>query len=432
MPATVVMGCQWGDEGKGKIVDVLAEDAHVVARYQGGSNAGHTVIVSGKKYVLHTLPSGVLRPELQNVIGNGVVVDVLALATELGALKELGMDVLDGLRISEQAHVILPFHREVDAAQEGGGGEGGTRLGTTRRGIGVAYADKARRVGLRMGDLREADRFARKYRELATMHSAAFRARFGAQLEGTEEGLEAILALRSQLVPVICDTVTFVNQALKARRHVLCEGAQGIMLDIDHGTYPFVTSSSPGPGGACTGLGIPPSSIRRVVGIAKAYTTRVGEGPFPTELHSEAGERLRSIGNEFGATTGRPRRCGWLDLPVLRRAVQIAGCTELIITKLDVLGKFAEIPICSEYQAADGRRAALIPLDGEELAGCHPVYELEAGWSSDISGVRDVDELPRAAWSYLERIAQETGVRVTMVSTGPEREATILLAETCF
>ena len=427
MPATVLVGCQWGDEGKGKFVDVLSETFDVVARYQGGNNAGHTVIFDGKKFVLHTLPSGVLRPQVQNVIGNGVVVDILSLAKELDEVESSGIRVEGRLLISGHAHLILPQHKALDAAAEQA--SGAVRLGTTLRGIGYAYTDKARRAGLRMCDLHHPDRFATKYRELAAHHGEILRKIFQVEPPDTEATLEELLACAERIRPMIGDSVGFLHAELSARRNVLCEGAQGIMLDIDHGTYPFVTSSSPTPGGACVGLGIPPGQIRRVIGIVKAYTTRVGEGPFPTEQLNEQGERLRTAGAEFGATTGRPRRCGWLDLPVLRRAVQIAGLTELIVTKLDVLDGFEKIPVCTHYESPSGHLEA-IPCDPVELDACVPAYAVMQGWHQPAAGVDKSDCLPEEALAYLRWIERVLGPPISMVSTGPDRTATVILSET--
>ena len=429
MPATVVIGLQWGDEGKGKIVDVLAADTDIVARFQGGSNAGHTVIVGDKKYVFHMMPSGVLHPGVSNVIGNGVVVDPFSLCREIDMLKAAGIDVMDRLLLSEQAHIILPLHAAMDAAAESAKGAG--KIGTTLRGIGLAYADKARRVGLRLCDFRRPDAFARKYRELAEAHGAILRSVFNAQPPDTEADIARLLEAGARLAPMLCDSVAYLNDALAKKKNVLCEGAQGVMLDLDHGTYPYVTSSNPTTGGACTGLGIPPGRISRVIGVVKAYTTRVGEGPFPTELLGEAGEELRRQGGEFGATTGRPRRCGWLDIPLLRRATQICGCTEVVVTKLDVLDGREELPVCMAYDSPEGE-LPLMPFDPALLAASKPRYETFRGWGTPTTGIGSAKDLPDAARAYVQRLEAAIATRVSMVSTGPARDSTILMQETLF
>lgn len=429
MPATVIAGCQWGDEGKGKIVDFLSDGCDLVARFQGGSNAGHTIVINDKKYVLHLLPAGVLRGDLQNVIGNGVVVDPFALAEEVAMLEREGIDVLSRLHLSEGAHVILPTHQILDKAIEEARRE--DKIGTTLRGIGLTYADKARRIGIRLGDLRHRAGFEEKFHALVDQHEALLRGLFDIEPPDRRDALDRLRQVGERIAPLVVDTVTLVNGALRAGKNVLCEGAQGVMLDLDHGTYPYVTSSSPTPGGACTGLGIPPTAIRRVVGIAKAYTTRVGSGPFPTELHGEQGDRLRKAGGEFGATTGRPRRCGWLDLPVLRRAIQICGCTELVVTKLDVLDEYDEIKVCTKYRTRDGD-AHVIPLDPGVLATAEPVYDTWPGWQARTAGVGSVDQLPPNAWRYVQEMEAALNTRVSLVSTGPQRDATLHLAETMF
>ncbi|MEQ8819069.1 MAG: adenylosuccinate synthase [Sumerlaeia bacterium] len=423
MPATVVIGCQWGDEGKGKIVDFLAADSDVVARFQGGSNAGHTVIVNGKKFVLHALPSGVLRPGVRNIVGNGMVVDVLGLAGEIDKLLEQGMDIADRLTLSEQAHMVLPLHKELDHAAEHQ--KGGRKIGTTLRGIGQTYSDKFRRVGLRLGDLRRRDQFVKKYRALAEFHGEFLRKVYEIQPANTEQALEQLTACADRLAPLVGDTVALVNESLARGENVLCEGAQGVMLDIDHGTYPYVTSSSPTPGGACTGLGISPRHIERVVGVFKAYTTRVGEGPFPTELLGAEGERLREAGGEYGATTGRARRCGWLDLPVVRRAVQICGCTEMVVTKLDVLDDFDTVEVCDRYILADASEAELIPFGADAVEASRPSYETHQGWKCQTSNAKTTEDLPVEALRYLDRVSHALDTPISMVSIGPDREQTL-------
>jgi adenylosuccinate synthase len=419
---TVIVGCQWGDEGKGKIVDVLASQSDIVARYQGGSNAGHTVVIGDKKFIFHMLPSGVLHPGVVNVLGNGVVLDLGSLAAEIESLNRENIDITGRLLLSEQAHLILPLHKALDAAYEDAMGDG--KIGTTRKGIGLAYGDKIRRIGIRLGDARHKDVFARKYRNLWAWHGEVMKDVFKVEPPPLEETLEQLLAATHSLLPHVTDTVTYLNDAIRAGKNVLCEGAQGVLLDIDHGTYPFVTSSSPTAGGACVGLGIPPRCIDRVIGIVKAYTTRVGSGPMPTELHDEDGVTLRERGSEFGATTGRPRRCGWMDLPVVRRAFQITGATEVVITKLDVLDEYESIRLCTHYEGA-GRQHQYMPFDIEDLETIKPVYEDMAGWNEPTTDVRRREDLPANALAYLERLEREFGVPISMVSTGPARDATM-------
>jgi adenylosuccinate synthase len=419
---TVIVGCQWGDEGKGKIVDVLASQSDIVARYQGGSNAGHTVVIGTKKFVFHMLPSGVLHPGVVNVLGNGVVLDLGSLAKEIESLRREDIDISGRLLLSEQAHLILPLHKALDGAYEDAMGEG--KIGTTRKGIGLAYGDKIRRIGIRLGDARHPDVFARKYRTLYDWHGEVMRTVFKVEPPPMEETLAEMLAASQALLPHVTDTVTYLNDAIKAGKNVLCEGAQGVLLDIDHGTYPFVTSSSPTAGGACVGLGIPPRCIDRVIGVVKAYTTRVGSGPMPTELHDEDGITLRERGSEFGATTGRPRRCGWMDLPVVRRAFQITGATEVVVTKLDVLDQYDTVRLCTHYEGA-GQKHHYMPFDIETVDHVKPVYEDVAGWNAPTSDVRLRGDLPANALAYLERLEREFGVPISMVSTGPARDATM-------
>jgi len=419
---TVIVGCQWGDEGKGKIVDVLASKSDIVARYQGGSNAGHTVVIGEKKFVFHMLPSGVLHEGVVNVLGNGVVLDLGSLADEIQSLKDEGIEIGGRLLLSEQAHLILPLHKALDAAYEDAMGEG--KIGTTRKGIGLAYGDKIRRIGIRLGDARHSDVFARKYRALWAWHGEVMKDVFHVDPPPLEKSLEEMLSASQALLPHVTDTVTYLNDGIKAGKNVLCEGAQGVLLDIDHGTYPFVTSSSPTAGGACVGLGIPPRCIDRVIGVVKAYTTRVGSGPMPTELHDEDGMTLRERGSEFGATTGRPRRCGWMDLPVVRRAFQITGATEIVVTKLDVLDQYDSIRVCTHYEGSDGTHQYM-PFDMEILQGLKPVYDDVAGWGAPTTDVRSRVDLPANAAAYLERLEGEFGVPISMVSTGPARDATL-------
>ncbi len=423
LPATVVVGCQWGDEGKGKIVDVLASQSDIVARYQGGPNAGHTVVINGKKSIFHLLPSGILHEGVLNLIGNGVVIDPIALCKEIEGVEANGVPVDERLRLSEQAHVILPLHRQLDGALEESKGSG--KIGTTKRGIGLAYADKSRRQGIRLCDFRNRPQFEKKYRVLAEYHGEVIRfLTGGSELENLDEDLEHVWNAGQRLVGLVCDGVTLVNNALDEKKNVLCEGAQGVLLDIDHGTYPFVTSSNPSPGGACTGLGIAPNKINRIIGIVKAYTTRVGEGPLPTELLGEEGELLRTRGGEFGATTGRARRCGWLDIPVLRRSLQISGCTDLCITKLDVLDDYETIPVCTNY-SLNGEIRSHLPFDLNETEQVKPILEVHPGWNTPSLECSSQKDLPEGATEYLKHISKWVGTPITMVSTGPGREHTM-------
>lgn len=422
LSVTVLVGCQWGDEGKGKIVDVLSSQVDVVARYQGGNNAGHTVVIGGKKYVLHLLPTGILHDGVKSVIGNGVVVDVLGLMREIREVESHGLTVLDKLLLSENAHLILPQHGAMDRAREKQLGAG--KIGTTGRGIGNAYSEKAARRGLRACDLRDKDHFARRYREFSGYCNDVMTKLFGEEPLNVEESLAELQEVANHIRPIIADTVTFLNDAIAAKKNVLCEGAQGVLLDVDFGTYPFVTSSNPSPGGACTGLGISPRCIDNVMGIVKAYTTRVGEGPMPTELTDEVGEKLRAEGGEFGATTGRARRCGWFDACAVRRSTQISGTTDITLTKLDVLSAFDEIPVCVAYDTPAGRTDKL-PFDLEILKAAKPVYEKLPGWKTDISGARQAADLPQAARDYIARLEQLIGTPITITSVGPDRAQTI-------
>ncbi len=422
MPVTVLVGCQWGDEGKGKIVDVLAPQVDIVARYQGGNNAGHTVVVGEKKYVLHTLPSGVLHDGVLSVIGNGVVVDLLGLRKEIEGLASQGRDVLANLRLSEQAHLILPQHGMLDRVKEKSAGD--SKIGTTGRGIGIAYAEKMARRGLRACDIRHKDHFVKKYRAFADYTNEILEKVFNEPRQDAEEHLELLLETAEILKPIIVDTVTLLNDACKNGKNILAEGAQGVLLDIDHGTYPFVTSSSPSSGGACTGLGLAPQRIDSVIGIVKAYTTRVGEGPMPTELNNEDGELLRKEGGEFGATTGRPRRCGWFDGPATRRSIQIAGATEITLTKLDVLSVFDEIPVCTSYDV-NGESRPYMPFDLEEAQVAKPVLEKLSGWKDDITSVKSYTDLPDVAKKYVDYLENYLEVPITRVSVGPDRAQTL-------
>ena len=424
MPLLVIVGCQWGDEGKGKIVDVIAHEADMVARYQGGNNAGHTIVVGDKKTILHLIPAGVLNPRVECLIGNGLVVDPIVLEEEIQTLETGGVEVRSRLHLSEGAHVIVPYHKLLDQAQEKMRGAG--KIGTTGRGIGGAYADKFARQGLRLGDYRYKDIFAEKIRVLDRFYEPLFRHIFHEKLPSPEEVVDQLWAVEPTIRPLLCDSVAMINDELRRGRKVLAEGAQGVMLDIDFGTYPYVTSSNPSPGGVSTGLGVAPRHIQDVLGVVKAYTTRVGEGPFPTEIHDDIGEFLRAEGGEYGATTGRPRRCGWFDATVLRRTIQVAGVNSIALTKLDVLDKLDEIKLCTAYTGPGGERIEQIPLDVNVLAECEPVYETAQGWQSETAGAETYEELPEAARRYVARIEELVGVKIEAVSVGARRKMTIL------
>ncbi len=430
MPLLVVLGCQWGDEGKGKITDLIAAEADMVCRYQGGNNAGHTIIVGDVKTVLHLVPSGILNPGTQCVIGNGVVVDPLVLREEIEMLEAAGVEVRSRLRISEAAHAIVAYHKLLDMAQERMRGKG--KIGTTGRGIGSAYADKVVRQGIRMGDWRSKDRLAAKVRALDRYYKPLFEHVFNEPLPEADAVIEELWGVEPLVAPMLEDTVTLINAALDRGARVLAEGAQGIMLDIDFGTYPYVTSSNPSTGGVCTGLGVPPRRIDEVLGVVKAYTTRVGEGPFPTELDGGLGEQIRQVGGEFGATTGRPRRCGWFDAPVVRRAIQVSGTTKIALTKLDVLDGLATIDVCTHYEDDAGRRIERIPLDLNLLERTHPVYETVEGWNTCTAECKTFEDMPKAAQDYVHRIEALLGVDIPIVSVGAGRKLTVMRQPTFF
>ncbi len=424
MPLLIVIGSQWGDEGKGKIVDVIAHETDLVARYQGGNNAGHTVVVGDEKTVLHLIPSGVLHDKVQCLIGNGVVVDPLVLEEEIQTLEAAKVDLRPRLHLAECAHVIVPYHKLLDQAQEKMRGAG--KIGTTGRGIGGAYSDKVARQGLRLGDYRDKNIFAEKIRALDRYYKPLFKHIFNEAIPSPDDVVDQLWAIEPTIRPLLCDSVTMINDHLAQKKRVLAEGAQGVMLDIDFGSYPYVTSSSPSTGGVCTGLGVAPQHIQHVLGVVKAYTTRVGEGPFPTELNDATGEFLRAEGNEFGATTGRPRRCGWFDAVVLRRSIQVAGITSFALTKLDVLDKLPEIKICTGYKSPSGERINLMPLDINILKGCEPIYETVKGWNTSLANADHYEALPKAAQNYVERIEDLLGVKIEAVSVGAGRKLTIL------
>jgi adenylosuccinate synthase len=423
MKNAIVLGAQWGDEGKGKVVDLFAEHFDVVARYQGGHNAGHTVRVGDRKIILKLVPSGILRPGKLVAIGNGVVVDPEALLEEIDGLEAAGVGVRGRLFISDRAHVILPLHRMVEKLSEA---RPGREIGTTSRGIGPCYEDKIGRRGVRIGDLIDAESFRALYDALAA-DKEVLRAAFGlGEPADTAAARERYVEYGKRIAPMVADTAVLLNRAIGEGKRVLFEGAQGTMLDVDHGTYPYVTSSSAGAGGAATGTGVPPSRIHSVIGVSKAYITRVGGGPFPTESHDQAGETLRSIGNEFGAVTGRPRRCGWFDIPLLRYTAMINGFDSLVITKLDVLDGFAEIPVCTSYRLC-GKETMEMPVSARAVGALEPVYTKLRGWQSPTAGLTNYAALPQRAKDYLAFLAERTGVEIGCISTGPERSQTIIV-----
>jgi adenylosuccinate synthase len=418
---TVVVGAQWGDEGKGKIVDVLAADVDIVARYQGGANAGHTVDVAGDEFVLHQIPSGILHADKRCFLGNGVVLDLEQFFEELDGLQARGIDAEPRVGISGRAHLLLDYHKQLDLASEKSRGQ--AKIGTTGKGIGPAYEDKVARRGIRAGDLRDPDRAATLLRDAARRASDRLVAA-GAEAVDVEALVARVLELRSRLLPLITDTGREIHAALGRGESVLLEGAQGALLDIDHGTFPYVTSSNTTAAGAATGTGIGPTAIDAVLGVVKAYTTRVGSGPLPTELESEVGERLRELGGEYGATTGRPRRCGWFDAVVVRYAARVNGLTGLALTKLDVLDSFDEVRICTAY-TVDGELHEDFPDDLARLERAQPVFETLPGWGEDTSGARSVEELPEAARRFMARLEELAGVPIDFVSVGTKREQII-------
>ncbi|HEV2485146.1 MAG TPA: adenylosuccinate synthase [Terracidiphilus sp.] len=422
----VVLGAQWGDEGKGKIVDVLSERFSAVARYAGGHNAGHTVIIGGQKFVLQLIPCGVLRPGCKGIIGNGVVLDPLAFLKEVARLRELGVAVDEQLFVSNRTQVILPYHRMIELAAESAPGR--QKIGTTSRGIGPAYEDKMARSGLRIVDLLHPSLLKTHIEAACAEKNAIAHALFGTDPLDPAKMYEEYAAAAEQVRPFVADTGRMLNNILAKGGSIMFEGAQGTMLDIDHGTYPFVTSSSATAGGAAIGTGVGPTAIGTVISVTKAYVTRVGGGPFPTEIHDAAGEELRKRGNEYGAVTGRPRRCGWLDIPLLRYSNQVNGAEWLVITKLDVLDELAEIPICVGYEI-DGKVTDEIPADVQGLEQIKPVYTTLKGWRQPTEGVTEFDKLPKAAQEYLRFQERESGARIGMVSTGPDRNQTMMLPD---
>lgn len=426
MASVVLIGAQWGDEGKGKVTDFLAEKAQLVVRYQGGNNAGHTVVVGDKEYKLHLIPSGILYPDKLCLIGNGVVIDPQVLLKELDYLAERGIST-QGLRINPRAHLIMPYHKKLDEVEEEA--KGVNKIGTTRRGIGPAYMDKAARIGIRVVDLLDRDEFAAKLEQNLKAKNLLLEKVYHSEGFSFEEIFETYLAYGERLRPYVADTSLLIDEAIKEGKNVLFEGAQGTLLDLDHGTYPYVTSSHPIAGAACIGAGVGPTKINKVIGIAKAYTTRVGEGPFPTELLDELGQQIREAGHEFGTTTGRPRRCGWFDAVILRYAVRVSGIDTLALTKLDVLTGLPVLKICVAYQKADGTVIREFPASLKELAQCQPVYEEMEGWTEDLSGVTNYEQLPAAAKAYVQRIEELSGVPVSIVGVGTRRNQTLVRQE---
>ncbi len=426
MSSVVVVGTQWGDEGKGKITDFLSEKAEYIARYQGGDNAGHTIQFGGETYKLHLIPSGIFSPEKLCIIGNGVVVNPKSLVTELAYLHERNITT-DNLRISDRAHVILPYHIELDRLQEEAKGD--KKIGTTIKGIGPAYMDKAARVGIRITDLLDREVFEERLRINLEDKNRQFTKLYDASPMNFEEIFEEYYEYGQQIKQYVCDTSVLLNDALDNGKRVLFEGAQGVMLDIDQGTYPFVTSSNPLAGGVTIGSGVGPSKVTKVVGVCKAYTSRVGDGPFPTELFDEIGSRIREVGREYGTTTGRPRRVGWFDSVVMRHSKRVSGITNLCLNSIDVLTGLDTVKICVAYRKSNGEEISHYPASLVELGQCEPVYEELPGWTEDITGCRTLDELPIEAQNYVRRVSELVGVKISTFSVGPDRTQTNILED---
>ncbi len=424
MPNAVIVGSQWGDEGKAKVIDYLTERSDIIIRFQGGANAGHTVIVDGKKFVFHLVPSGLMYPGKVCIVGNGVVFDAEQFLREVDELNDSGISVKDSLFVSNLAHLVLPYHKAQDNASEASMGKG--KIGTTGRGIGPAYADKANRCGIRAGDLVDWDIFVSKFKQMFAVKKQLVEKLYNTEFTLSEdEILDNYKKVRERMLPFIIDTATYLYTATQNKKHLLFEGAQGTFLDIDHGTYPFVTSSNTISGSACSGCGVGPTVIDHVIGITKTYTTRVGNGPFPTELNDAIGEQLRKEGGEFGATTGRPRRCGWFDSVMIRKAIQLNGITRLALTKLDVLNNLDEIKICTHYEI-NGKKTDQYPSTLHELEKAVPIYESIEGWKSDISGCKKMSDLPSKALAYYNRLLKLCyDVPALILSVGPDRTQTI-------
>lgn len=423
MPAVVLVGAQWGDEGKGKATDLLGGRVDYVVRYQGGNNAGHTVVIGDKKFALHLLPSGILTPEVTPVIGNGVVIDAGVLFKEIEGLEAQGINT-SKLLISANAHLITSYHVTLDKVTERF--LGNSKIGTTGRGIGPTYADKISRVGIRVQDLFDEKILRAKVEGALTNKNQTLVKVFNRRAISVDEVVDELLGYVDRLRPYVADTALVLNKALDENKVVLLEGGQGTLLDVDHGTYPFVTSSNPTAGGACTGSGIGPTKITGVIGILKAYTTRVGSGPFPTELLDEDGEKLRTIGGERGVTTGRPRRCGWFDAPIARYATRVNGLTDIFLTKLDVLTGWEKIPVCVAYDI-DGKRSEELPMTQTEFHHAKPIYEYLPGWQEDISGAKSLSDLPANAQAYVKYLEEISGTRISAIGVGQDRDATISL-----
>ncbi|WP_085060079.1 adenylosuccinate synthase [Staphylococcus haemolyticus] len=425
MSSIVVVGTQWGDEGKGKITDFLAEQADVIARFSGGNNAGHTIQFGGETYKLHLVPSGIFYKDKLAVIGNGVVVDPVALLKELDGLNERGVST-SNLRISNRAQVILPYHLAQDEYEERRRGD--NKIGTTKKGIGPAYVDKAQRIGIRMADLLEKETFERRLKENIEVKNAYFKGMFNETCPRFDEIFDEYYAAGQRLKEFVTDTSKILDDAFVAEEKVLFEGAQGVMLDIDHGTYPFVTSSNPVAGNVTVGTGVGPTFVSKVIGVCKAYTSRVGDGPFPTELFDEDGHHIREVGREYGTTTGRPRRVGWFDSVVLRHSRRVSGITDLSINSIDVLTGLDTVKICTAYEL-DGKEITEYPANLDQLRRCKPIFEELPGWEEDITGCRTLEELPDNARKYLERISELCNVRISIFSVGPDRDQTNLLEQ---
>jgi adenylosuccinate synthase len=426
MSVVILVGSQWGDEGKGKIIDFLSQEVDFIVRHQGGNNAGHTVYTGNDSFILHLIPSGIIHPASRCIIGQGTVIDPKVLLDEIETLRQKKVDVTpDRLAIAGSAHVIMPYHRLIDELQEKARGKG--MIGTTKRGIGPAYSDKATRQGIRMWDLIDPQRLEERLEQHLPLRNAMIEKVLGGQPMAKEDILEEYKQYGQALKPFVTDTVLLLKEALTEENKVLFEGAQGSLLDIDFGTYPYVTSSNTISGGACTGTGLPPKKVEEIIGVAKAYCTRVGSGPFPTELPDEEADRIRNAGpvGEYGATTGRPRRCGWLDLPLLRYAVAVNGLTGLAVTRLDVLGELESIQVATRYRFMGSERL-YPPGNMERLGECKPVLQEMPGWKSDISGITEFEQLPREAKDYIGLIEKELGIPVVMISVGPERKQTIV------
>ena len=428
MSVQVIVGAQWGDEGKGKIVDHLSKNVDIVARYQGGANAGHTVVIPStngqteREFVLHLIPSGIFHRHVTCVIGNGVVLDPVALMAEIDQLKHMGIKVDGRLLISHNAHLIMPYHKLLDSVRE----QGEQKIGTTGRGIGPAYIDKYMRSGIRVVDLLDRDVLCRKLKRNIEENNELLSKMYHSKELDVDSIISEYQDFDKKIDDFVTDTSAYLNRSIQKKKKILAEGAQGALLDVDHGTYPYVTSSSPTSGGACTGLGIPPTAVNSVIGVVKAYSTRVGNGPFPTELKDDTGNRLRAIGGEYGATTGRPRRCGWLDLVSLRYSCNINGIERIAITKLDVLDSFTEIKVCVGYRR-DGKDLKQFPTDVQTLETVQPVYRTFAGWQIATSSIRRYGDLPMKAQNYIDAVAKMLGTRVWMVSVGARRDQTLII-----